>query len=108
MHYELFMSNINFLLRGEKSKRVEVNESEDGRVCIDLDLHGLSRNEGKVLVKNVININKGEEFVINAIHGYNHGTVLKQMIMEEKWSSRVIARESPAWNPGQTFLTIAA
>lgn len=107
MSREQMVSNMKFILSGEDLERVTVRETENGLAYIDVDLHGLTRKQAERLVKNIINVNRGE-FVLNVIHGFNHGTVLKEMIMETRWSSRVVDRSCPAWNPGQTFLTVAA
>lgn len=107
MSCEQLMGNMKMVLSGDDLQRITVKQVESGLAYIDLELHGLTRRQAERLVKNVININRGE-FVLNLIHGFNHGTVLKEMIMDTKWSSRVIERSCPAWNPGQTFLTIAA
>ena len=107
MSCEQMMSNMKFILSGEDLKRITVRETEDSLAYIDVDLHGMTRRQAERLVKNIINVNRGK-FILNVIHGFNHGTVLKDMMMTNKWSSRVVDRNCPAWNPGQTLLTIAA
>ncbi len=107
MSREQLAGNMKLILSGEDLERITVREIENELACIDVDLHGLTRKPAERLVKNIININRGE-FILNVIHGFNHGTVLKEMIMETKWSSRVVERKCPAWNPGQTFLKVVA
>ena len=107
MSCEQILMNMMFILSKDDIKRITVKEAEGGLTYIDLDLHGLSRKQAERLVKNVINVNRGR-FILNVIHGYNRGTVLKEMLMYTKFSDRVVDKQSPAWNPGQTFLTIAA
>ena len=107
MTREQMIRNMSMILSGEEMSRIEVNETEDGAACVDLDLHQLTRSQAERLLKNVINLIRGE-FVLNAIHGFNHGVVLKKMVMETSFGRRVIDRRSPAWNPGQTFLKVAA
>ena len=107
MTREQMIRNMSMILSGEEMSRIEVNETEDGAAYVDLDLHQLTRKEAERLLKNVINLIRGE-FVLNAIHGFNHGVVLKKMVMETSFGRRVVDRRSPAWNPGQTFLKVAA
>ncbi len=106
MNREQMMNNMGLILTNEEMKRISVKET-DGVACVDLDLHELTRNQAERLVGNVICVNRGE-FVLNVIHGFNRGTALKTMIRETFFGKRVVDRYSPAWNPGQTFLTVAA
>ena len=87
--------------------RIDCYAGEDGMIYMELDLHGLSCKQAERFLKNAICVNRGA-FVINAIHGFNHGTVIKRMIMKNNLSNRISRRYSPDWNPGQTYLTIAA
>ena len=107
MNREQITSNMKAIFSSDDLKRVNVRENKNGLTYIDTDLHGLTRRQAEKFVKNIINVNRCA-FILNAIHGFNHGTVLKEMIAETKWSSRVVESNCPAWNPGQTFLTIAA
>lgn len=107
MGKEQFMSNMRFILAEDDLQRVDMSNDSSGDMVVTLDLHGYGRNKASQMLKNVIAITRGA-FTMNVIHGFNHGTVLKEMLMEEAFSQRVIDKKCPAWNPGQTFLTIAA
>ena len=107
MGCEQLLSNMRSILKCEDLKRIECKEVIDGLACVVLDLHGLSYKNAVKMIKNVISVNRGA-FVINAIHGYSHGTILKEMINNELLSYRISKRYTPAWNPGQTYLKIAA
>ena len=99
--------NMKLILSNEDMNRVTAKETANGFVCVKVDLHGLTHRKAERLVKNIINVNR-VEFILKAIHGYNRGTVLKEMMMEAKWSSRVVDRNCPDWNPGLTILRVVA
>lgn len=80
-----------------------ITASEDG---LQVDLHGKSRHEAKVFINNIINL-INHPFVLDIIHGYNRGTVLKQMIYKEKINSRIVSRTGVRYNMGETFLMVA-
>lgn len=107
MECEQLMTNMKMIFSEAELKRIECNTVIDGLAYVELDLHGLTYKKAERMVANVICVNRGR-FVVKVIHGYNHGTVLKEMIMNETISSRISKRVSPVWNPGQTFLTVAA
>ena len=107
MSKEQMLGNLKCVMTGEELSRIELCETEDGNACVSLDLHNLSCKKAERLTRNVINVNR-RPFVLNAIHGFNHGTAIKEMILSTDFGNRVVERKSPAWNPGQTYLTIAA
>jgi hypothetical protein len=78
-------------------------ENEDGFV---VDLHGKHRHEAKVFINNIILLTN-HPFNMVLIHGYNNGTVLKQMIYEETINPRIVSKRGSAYNMGQTLLRVA-
>ena len=80
---------------------------KDNKENIQIDLHTLSCKEAERLVKNVIAV-ASEEFELELIHGYTHGTALKSMINSHKLSDRVSNKYGLAYNPGVTRMTIDA
>lgn len=106
MTVEQIKRNIGIILTSENYNRVSVVQ-EFCEIVLTIDLHGLTKAQAHKMIKNVILVTRGE-YTINLIHGYNRGTVLKNMIMEELLSNRVISKNCPVWNPGQTYLKIAA
>lgn len=107
MSKEQIENNMNFLMYGEIIGRIKVETLASDLPKIRVDLHGMNRRNACRLIGNIISINRFP-FLLDVIHGYNHGTVLKEMINNEKFSTRVINRECPAWNPGETLMSIAA
>ena len=94
------MNRLNMILTAEDMNRIQ--EYPDR---MSLDLHGKTKKEAKRLLNNVINIIR-HPFTMEVIHGYNHGTVLKDMIFEEVINPRIVSKNVPSYNIGETYLYI--
>lgn len=94
------MSRLNMILTKEDIDRVQ--EFPDR---MSVDLHGKTRKEAKKLLNNIINVIL-HPFTIEVIHGYNHGTALKDMIFNEEINPRIISKDVPVYNIGETILLI--
>ena len=72
-----------------------------------IDLHGLSVEQAKKSINNLIALTS-KHTRIEVIHGYNHGTCIKEMIRnKERFNNkRVTKLESVNHNPGATILEI--
>ena len=71
-----------------------------------IDLHGLKRKEAKRFLNNIVNITtKTTELYV--IHGYNHGTVLKDMIQEDLSNPKIREINPSVFNLGETILRVA-
>ena len=107
MKKEIILNIMSLILTEEEMNRINVEVKNSDKTIINLDLHGLGCKQAKRLVKNVISVNRGP-FLLNAIHGFNHGTALKTMVNSIDLGERVVYRSSPKWNPGQTFIKIGS
>ncbi len=73
---------------------------------INVDLHGLYRDEAiKVIDKALKNADEST-YQIKLIHGYNRGTSLKNMIIEEYRYHPKVRRIEPGDNLGTTILVL--
>ncbi|MBP3196034.1 MAG: hypothetical protein J6N21_03410 [Butyrivibrio sp.] len=95
------LMRMQMIFSKEDMSRIELSESG-----IVVDLHGKHKGEAKRLINNIINI-VNHPFIMDIIHGYNNGLVLKKMIHEERINSRVKGKYSNSYNYGETFLVIA-
>ena len=99
-----YKENIDFVIHTD-TWRISLEKSENGEQYICYDVHGLSKAKAKKNIKNIIAVIP-DEFVLNIIHGYNHGTKIKEMLYCNQLSERITKRESLVYNPGSTFLSI--
>ena len=108
MSYEMLMEKLNFVIYGENKWRLhKATVNFDGTPSITLNVHELSAKDAKRLVMNVINVLQGK-VNLTIIHGYNHGTAIKDMLADENFNGRLTERYCPKRNPGLTNLQIAA
>ena len=98
----MLQKQLEVLLTKEELNRIQI---KDGDVTVDL--HHLKVKEAKRLINNIIAVNR-KSFKMELIHGYNHGTDLKNMIQRDFENKRIINKNSLAYNLGLTELTLAA
>ncbi|ADL36033.1 hypothetical protein bpr_II094 (plasmid) [Butyrivibrio proteoclasticus B316] len=95
-----------FLFSKGELKRIVLSE-EGGAKLITVDMHGLSVKEATRLLKNLIAVDR-EGYDICVIHGFTHGTKIKEALWNEKLSERIYKKTSPGYNPGRTYLKLNA
>lgn len=93
-------NKILLIMKKDDVERIRV--SDDGNEII-VDLHSLGTREAMILINNIINLNR-DECNIKIIHGYNHGTAIKDMINNRFVNKRIVDRKGLSNNPGVTTL----
>ena len=76
-------------MHGEYLRRVRVFDNENDEMVIKVDLHGMCRESAQKALSNIIAIIRSP-FILDVIHGYNGGTVIKQMIHEDLKSPKIV------------------
>jgi len=77
-----------------------------GTPIITIDLHGLFRDEAiKAIDKALKNVDDST-YQLKLIHGYNRGTSLKEMIIDEYKYHPKVQRIYPGDNLGTTILVL--
>ena len=93
----------------EEMRRISVNVT-DGRATVIADVHGMGCLQARVFISNVIALFRGA-FNLIVVHGFNHGTALRDMIRRnpfEEISSKINSVRSLPWNDGVTQMDIRA
>ena len=106
MKREEIMERMSFVMHGEYLRRVRVFDNENDEMVIKVDLHGMCRESAQKALSNIIAIIRSP-FILDVIHGYNGGTVIKELICNDLKSPKIKGHRSPNWNPGETLLQIA-
>jgi hypothetical protein len=78
----------------------------DGDNKMIIDLHQLTAAKAMKLLNNLIALNR-DDCEIDVIHGYNHGTSIKDTIWNCMQNPRILEKQGVAHNPGMTILKIA-
>lgn len=73
-------------------------------ICVDL--HGLSCFDARRFLNNVINVLCVPE-ELQVIHGYNHGTALRDMIRNDLHNPHIYEIRTDERNYGITYLNVA-
>ena len=77
-----------------------------GKPIIDIDLHGLFQEEAIKVIDKALKSADSSTYQIRLIHGYHHGTSLKNMILDEYKYDPKVLRIQPGDNQGVTILIL--
>ena len=77
-----------------------------GNPIITIDLHGLFREDAMKKIDKALKSADSGTYQIKLIHGYNRGTSLKSMIVEEYRYHPKVLRVKPGDNLGTTILVL--
>ena len=77
-----------------------------GKPIIEIDLHGMFQGEAIKVIDKALNNADGSTYQIKLIHGYNRGTSLKNMIIDEYKYHPKVLRIKPGDNLGITILVL--
>lgn len=96
---------VDFVLPKDGKQRVSYRTGDDGRIELILDLHGMKCADARKLVINLVNILR-QRITIILIHGYNHGTAIRDMLPTIQ-SEHIAGLRRDAYNQGKTYLFCA-
>ena len=77
-----------------------------GTPIMTVDLHGMFRDDAVKAIDRALKAADDSTYQIKLIHGYNRGTSLKNMIMEEYRYHPKVLRVQPGDNLGITILIL--
>lgn len=97
-------SQLSMVLSKEILNRITFAKGESIKVI--LDLHGLSVNQARKVLNNVINItSRVAGCLLVVVHGFHHGTKIKDMLVN--FPNPHVSGSTPSkTNAGVTYLTI--
>ena len=77
-----------------------------GNPIVTIDLHGLFQDEAIKVIDKALKNADDSTYQIKLIHGYNRGTSLKDMIVDEYKYHPKVVRVQPGDNLGTTILVL--
>ena len=77
-----------------------------GDNCATVNVHGLSVGRAIKFIRNLLCLSISEPLILEVIHGYNHGTAIKEAIQKESLSRMPYQLISIPYNPGITKIVI--
>ena len=98
---------MSVIMSEEELNRIRFQDVAGGKTMeVIADVHGMKRFEAKRFLKNIIAVIRGA-FLLLIIHGYNHGTAIRDMIRgSELGTTRIRNLTGVEWNKGQTVVTV--
>ncbi len=100
-------TRLRMVLTQSEMNRIKISESHSGKIRITADVHGMKCYEAKRFINNIINIGR-TAFQLVVIHGYNHGTAIKEMLAQNFSNDRIYEQFPDPRNQGVTHMLIAA
>lgn len=86
--------------------RITVKDTASKNLQVTVDVHGMKCCEAKKFINNIINAVR-TAFKLVIIHGYNHGTAIKDMLAENFSNSHIVNQYQDLYNKGVTHMVIA-
>lgn len=103
----MITKRLKLILTTEELGRLVIVESDVVGLFVVVDVHGMTCIQARRLIKNIINT-ANCTFQLEVIHGYNHGTAIKDMLAEDFKNSHVSEQHQDIFNKGVTHMSIAA
>ena len=101
----MVLDKIRLVFSNEEIERLQIEQSEH-QLSIKVDVHGLKCREARRFINNLINLLR-MTFQLIIIHGYNHGTAIKDMLKNNFSNSHVMGIYPDCYNQGVTHLLVA-
>ena len=98
---------LKMILTQEEINRLKITESNSEHIKIIADVHGMKCYEARRFINNIINIVR-IAFQLVIIHGYNHGTAIKEMLAQNFSNNHIYEQFPDPRNQGVTHMLIAA
>lgn len=105
MEKENIRNRLSIIMTKDELKRLTFNQ-EKGEVEIVADVHGMKCVYAKRFLNNILNLSN-QKIKLTVIHGYNHGTAIKDMINNGLGNSHIIKTYNDTTNIGRTFIIAA-
>lgn len=98
---------LRIVLTNDELDRITVKENASGKLRITADVHGMKCYEARRFINNLIIIMR-TAFLLVIIHGYNHGTAIKEMLAHNFSNKHIYEQFPDPRNQGLTHILIAA
>ncbi len=100
----MIIFRLKFVFSDSEMKRITINDSKEV-VTVTVDVHGLKCFQAKRFINNIINLIQ-VMFKLVVIHGYNHGTAIKDMLSNDFSNEHVMFQTVDPNNKGVTYMLI--
>ena len=101
------ITKFKMIFSKEDINRLVISESSSDTLKIVADVHGMKCCEARRFINNIIAI-VNSDFQLEIIHGYNHGTAIKEMLSQNFINKHIYQRFPDSRNQGITHMLLAA
>lgn len=91
----------------DEINRLTISEGDENRIRIVADVHGMKCNLARRFINNITDTVR-VVFQLIIIHGYNHGTAIKDMLSQSFCNTHISEKHAGPYNQGITHMLIAA
>lgn len=102
----MITNRLGIIFSNEELNRLTVIETNNKSLSITVDVHGMKCSQAKRFINNIINIIH-VAFQLVIIHGYNHGTAIKNMLAQNFFNKHIESQYEDLYNQGITHMLIA-
>ena len=100
-------NRLRMVFTSEEIDRLTISEIDEKTICIVADVHGMKCSQARRFINNLINTVR-VAFQLIIVHGYNHGTAIKDMLTQNFSNSHISEIHLDPYNQGITHMLIAA
>lgn len=102
----MFIKVLSTIFTEEEMSRLSFIDDADSTVRITADVHGMKCSQARRFINNIINAIR-QKCSLVIIHGYNHGTAIKDMLATDFSNSHVQNKYQDPYNKGITHVVLA-
>ena len=101
----MISTKLQMIFTNDEISRLSIKEAPGTKPQIIADVHGMKCSQARRFINNIINTIR-ETFKLIIIHGYNHGTAIKDMLAESFCNSHITEQFPDPYNQGITHMLI--
>ena len=105
--FRVLIDRLHMILSHDDFNRITKKWVDIDAIHLVVDVHGMNCYQARRLIKNIINM-ANCTFQLEVIHGYSHGTAIKDMLAQNFKNSHVREQYQDYYNKGLTHMLIAA
>ncbi len=98
---------LQMIFTNNEINRLSIKEIPGTMTQITADVHGMKCSQARRFINNIINTVR-VAFQLIIIHGYNHGTAIKDMLAQNFINTHITKQHSDPYNQGVTHMFIIA
>ena len=100
------IARLGMIFSQDEINRIKVRDEAKKNIRVIVDVHGMKCSQAKRFIYNIINTIK-TAFKLVIIHGYNHGTAIKDMLADDFTNSHIVDQYQDPYNKGITHMVLA-